>query len=110
MNKGRYDRYYKYGDVKFYLADFRPPAERCRFLILKVLEQAVREYCSLADSDVQSEQASWEMAHDFLFDEEYRFMWGEIEVSLEDFLDYVDLDVEWVREQARKKFERSRNG
>ena len=106
----RYDKEYRYGDVTFYLSDFRPTVERCRFLILKILEQAVREYCSLVDSDVPSEQASWELARDFLFDEEYRFMWGDIEVSLEVFLDQIDLDVSWVREQTRKRFERGRNG
>lgn len=105
--ENRYNRYYKYGDVKFYLADFKPTPERCRFLMLKVLEQAVREYCALRDSDIPSEQATWELARDFLFDNSYRFMWGDRELSLETFLDHLDLDIEWVRKQTCKRGHRS---
>lgn len=107
MTEGRYDRYYKYGDVKFYLSDYMPTPERCRFLILKILEQAVREYCALINSTVPSEQASWELARDFLFDDDYRFIWGDHEISLEVFLGYADLEVDWVREQTQKRLKRS---
>lgn len=106
----RYDREYRYGDVEFFLSDFMPTPEQCRFLILKVLEQAVREYCAFVNSKIPSEQASWELARDFLFDNEYKFMWGDMETSLEGFLDLVDLDVEWVRDQTKKKLERTKNG
>ena len=105
--KGRYNRYYRYGDVRFYLADFEPTPERCRYLMLKVLEQAVREYCAFKDSDIPSEQAAWELARDFLFDDEYRFIWGDHELSLEAFLDHLDLDIEWVRKQTRERMNRS---
>ena len=106
----RYDREYQYGSVTFFLGDFHPTTEQCRFLMLKVLEQAVREYCTLANSDLPSEQTAWQLAHDFLFDPSYKFMWGDTEVSLEEFLDLVDLDVEWVREQTRRKQQRGKHG
>ena len=104
----RYNRVYKCGDVSFYLSDFRPEPEQCRFLMLKVLEQAVRDYCSFVDSDIPSEQTSWGLARDFLFDNDYRFMWGDREVSTEEFLDLIDLDVHWVREQTQKRFMRGK--
>jgi hypothetical protein len=104
----RYDKTYTYGDVEFYLSDFMPIEEQCRFLILKILEQAVRDYTSLYDSDTTSEQLAWESAEGFLFDDEYYLMWGDLELSTEEFLELVDLDIRWVREQTRKQFERKR--
>ena len=78
--------------------------------MLKVLEQAVRDYCSLVDSVIPGEQTAWELARDFLFDDEYRFMWGDLEVSTEEFLAFIDLDIKWVRQQTLKRFKRGRNG
>lgn len=72
--------------------------------MLKVLEQAVRDYCSLVESSIPNELATWEEARDFLFDDEYYFFWGDMELRLEDFLDILDLDIMWVREQTAKKF------
>ena len=108
MMDDRYNKEYRYGDVSFFLADFRPEPEQCRFLMLKVLEQAVRDYCSFADSIVPSEQTAWGLARDFLFDDAYRFMWGDLEVSTEEFLDLIDLDIHWVREQTLKRFKRGK--
>jgi hypothetical protein len=94
--------------VKFFLEDFTPEPEQCRFLILKVLEQSVRDYCSFANSIILSEQTTWELARDFLFDDDYRFMWGDLEISTEEFLAFVDLDIKWVRQQTLKRFKRGR--
>lgn len=72
--------------------------------MLKVLEQAIRDYCSLHESDTTLERETWESANDFLFDDEYRINWGGLELRTEDFLDIIDLDIHWVRDQVKKKF------
>lgn len=100
----RYGKEYYYGDVAFRLEDFMPHEEQCRILMLKVLEQAVRDYCALADSDLPNEQLLWETTRGFLYDDDYFFMWGDLEVNLEAFLDIIDLDIDWVREQTTRKF------
>jgi hypothetical protein len=101
----RYDRQHMYGDVKFYLSFYTPDEEQCRMLMLKLLEQSVRDYCSLSASQLGNEQLIWQEARAFLFDNEYQFNWGEYELTLESFLDIIDLDIDWVREQTQKKFE-----
>ena len=94
-----------HGEVKFHLSDYMPNEEQCRILMLKVLEQAVRDYCSLASSKLSNEQQMWEEARAFLMDRDYLFRWGKYELTLESFLDILDLDVNWVREQTRKRFQ-----
>ena len=106
----RYNKEYSYGKVRFTLLDFSPTLEQCRFLMLKVLEQAVREYCIYAKAITPNEKETWTMAKAFLFDDNYRFNWGDLELSLEDFLDIIDLDIDWVREQTQKKFKKDYNG
>ena len=100
----RYDKDYIYGTVKFHLSDFIPDIEECRILMLKILEQAIRDYVSLVNSELPNDKEVWESARDFLFDNEYRFMWGDIEISTEEYLDIIDLDITWVRDQSIKKF------
>lgn len=101
----RYNKEYTHGNVKFFLSDYMPNEEQCRILMLKVLEQAVRDYCSLADSKLTNEQLMWNEAKAFLMDDDYHFNWGDYELNLESFLDILDLDINWVREQTRKKFQ-----
>ena len=101
----RYDKEHTYGKVRFYLSDFVPDIEECRILMLKVLEQAIRDYISLADSELQSDKETWESAKDFLYDDEYRLIWGDYELSIEEYLDILDLDINWVRSQTTRKFE-----
>jgi hypothetical protein len=104
MDEDRYDKDYTYGSVEFHLADFMPDSDQCRYLVLKVLEQAVRDYVSLSESEIPNEQATWEEAKGFLYDDEYHLVWGTLELTTEQFLDLVDLDISWVREQTMKKF------
>lgn len=99
----RYNKHYQHGKVSFYLADFLPDEEQCRILMLKVLEQAVRDYCSLSDSHSSLDKETFEQARAFLFDDDYHFMWGDWELTLESFLDILNLDVEWIRRQTAKQ-------
>jgi hypothetical protein len=105
----RYDKEYVYGTVTFYLSDFMPDLEECRLLMLKVLEQSIRDYCSLQNSETLVERETWESARDFLFDDEYRISWGDMSLKTEEFLDIVDLDIQWVRDQVNKKLNGENN-
>ena len=102
--QNRHDRDHQYGSVVFHLSNYRPEPEQCKFLMFKILESAVRDYRSLVASDLPNEKAAWELARDFLFDDEYRFTWGDWELSFIEFLSILDLDVHWVREQATRRF------
>ena len=103
MTEGRYDKHYTYGKAEFYLSDYMPDIEQSRFLILKVLEQAVRDYISLGHSQVPNERALFETAKGFLFDDNYTVNWGDKELTTEELLGMVDLNITWVREQTTKK-------
>lgn len=110
MSDDRYNKWHKYGDVKFYLSDYRCHPEQARFLLLKVIEQAVRDYTTMSDSTVPSERLTWESARDFMYDDEYRIDWGDWALNLEELLDILDVDIRWFREQTTKKFKgRKRN-
>ena len=100
----RYDRQHTYNKVTFYLADYLPNEEECCYLLMKMIEQTVRDYCSLHSSTLQQEKDTWESARGFIFDDEYRVAWGETALSLESVLDILDIDIHWFREQTTKKF------
>jgi len=102
--EGRYNRTHKYGDVEFYLSDAMPNAEECRFLLLKIIEQSVRDYLSLAQAVFTNEIELWHSAREFIFDDNYRIDWGDWCLSLEELLDILDLDASYFRETARRRF------
>lgn len=77
-----------------------PEIDECRFLIKKVIEQAVRDFAALEHAESSSDQQDFQTAYAFLFDDGYRISWGGEEMSLQDLLDWVDLDQEWVRKKA----------
>lgn len=99
----RYDRTYEYGTVSFYLENFLPDMEECRILMLKVLEQTIRDYITLDPSKSQNDFNVWDNARSFLFEEDYFFMWGDKEITTETFLDILDLNIKWIRSFALKQ-------
>ena len=99
----RYDKEHQYGSVTFRLDNYWPDIEQCRYLILKVLEQADRDYTSLSSSQVPNERLQYRIAEAFLFEDEYYLWWGDKELKTEELLDIVDLDISWVREQTIRK-------
>lgn len=109
MEENRRDKEYLYNEVRFYLSDFIPDMEQSRYLMLKVLDQSMRDYISLYNSDSPNEQILWEEARDFIYNDDYRIMWGSLELSIEAFLDILDLEIDWVREQTTKKFKHKEN-
>jgi len=104
MAEDRYDRFHSYGDVHFYLSSYDLNIEEARFILLKIVEQAIRDYVSLFNSELATEQQYWETAKDFIFDDEYTIAWGEVDLTFESVLNILDLDVSWVRKETREKF------
>ena len=100
---GRYDTWHQSGDVKFFLTNYFPDIEECKFLLLKVVEQSVRDYVSLADSIEPDLQEVCKEARDFIFNDEYYIDWGEKQLNLPMILELLEIDTEWFRGKARKK-------
>jgi len=100
----RYNRWHSYNTVTFYLEDFVPDLEECRILMLKLIEQVVRDYLLLKDSEFLNDRYAWETAASFIFDDDYLFAWGNLELSPEDFLGIVDIEISWFRTHIQKRF------
>jgi hypothetical protein len=83
-----------------------PNLDECRFLILKIIEQAVRDFISLEGSTAPIEQFGYETAVDFLFKDDYEINWGDTTITFCDLLDFLDVDIEWFREKVLQAKER----
>lgn len=105
----RYSSSHFYGKIEFVLIDYYPDIEEAKFLMLKVLEQAIRDYISLEKVNIPNSNMLWEQARDFLFEDDYCISWGEMVITLTDLLDILDMDIEWVRMKTKKKY-REKNG
>ncbi len=100
---GRYDEWHQAGSARFYLENYLPDIEECRFLLLKVIEQAVRDYVSFADSIEPELIDICKEAKDFIFDDEYFIEWGGRELNLQIIMDILDIDLAWFRKKTRQK-------
>jgi hypothetical protein len=100
---GRYETWHQAGNVKFFLSDYIPDPEECKFLLLKVVEQSVRDFVSLADSIEPELRETCKEARDFIFDDEYYIDWGDKQLNLPMILELLEIDTEWFRDKARKK-------
>ena len=83
-----------------------PEIDECRLLIMKIVEQAVRDYITLERSSAPIDKVEFEGARDFLFDNDYTVDWGGVDKNLQDLLDILDIEAEWLREKARRAKER----
>ena len=108
--ENRYNKSYEYDGIVFYLSDYTPDIEECKILILKMLEQCVRDYCNFFTSEKESDQQIWQEARALLFDNGYRVLWGDMDIEVAQLLDIVDIDLEWFREEVLKKFKAFRQG
>lgn len=81
-----------------------PPAEidEARYLILKIIEQAIRDYISLSKSCAPVERDYYETACEFLFNDEYRINYGDEEKSLKELLEILSIELAWFRERVVK--------
>jgi hypothetical protein len=104
-DQGRYHRWYEEGNVKYYLEDLELSVQDCKIIILKILEQAVKDYIAFDQSTEEQERIAYQTAQAFLFDPSYTLDWGSPEpITSTHLLELIDIDIDWVREQTRKKF------
>ena len=106
----RYNKLYKVGNAEFFLSDYIPNIEECKFLLLKVVEQAVRDILAYKGTDDQELIDRAKEAYEFIFDDEYYIAWGDEEFNLQIILDFLDIDLEWFRDKTRTEMENRENG
>jgi hypothetical protein len=80
---------------------YTPRIDECKLLILKIIEQAVRDYLSLEDSVAPIEKYYYQTAFYFLFEKEYQIDYGGVDKSLADLLDILDIDPAWFVYKVR---------
>lgn len=79
-----------------------PHLDECVRLIIEVIERAIRDYLSLSKSNIQIEQEYYDTACQFLFDDNYLIDWGGEEKNLRDFLELLNIEIDWLRETIIK--------
>jgi len=79
-----------------------PLADECRYLILKIIEQAVRDYLALENNSAPIDRFYYETACRFLFDNDYTIDYGGVERNLQGLLNILDIDISWFRERVVK--------
>jgi len=71
------------------------PEDEVRYLLLRLLEQSMKDYMSLGDNLTKNNQEYFDTAESFLFDKEHYVQWGEYEINCDFVLEYLDIDEEW---------------
>lgn len=77
--------------------DFVVNKDETKILLLKVIEQSIRDYNNLKKSKVPIEVGYFETARDFLFEKDYYILWGDLEITIVDILDYLNVEYEWFQ-------------
>ena len=90
----RYIKLHRWGKVEFRLGSFSPAQDDCRYLLIKIIDQAIRDYINLEKSTVPIDQQYYDTAINFLFDNKYRIDYGGKEMSFEDMLSAIDIESE----------------
>ena len=99
---------YYWGNVSFTLSQPNPTEEESRLVLLKIVEQAIRDFVNLSNSKSPGEEWAYKTAEAFLFEEEYRIDYGGVEYSLNEILAILGLDIEWIRRKTTE-LERQRS-
>ena len=102
----RYNKTYYYKDIEFYLSEYLPNQEECRIIILKIAEQASRDYISLYHAESATLRSTWETARDFIFKETHLISWGNRKISPTYLLDLIDIDIRWLRRKMIEKLQK----
>lgn len=102
--RDRYDKVYEYKDIQFYLSSYTPDPEECRIIILKIIEQASRDYLSLHKGKTAALQYTWQTARDFIFKDKYLINWGGRVTTSAELMELVDIDINWLRRKMRERF------
>ncbi len=75
--------------------DFQVSKDETKILLLKTIEQSIRDYNNLRKSVIPIEQQYFATAECFLFEKDYEIHWGDIDITLEDILNYLHIESEW---------------
>jgi len=76
--------------------------DETRYLIYKIVEQAIRDYLSLYNAKTLADKFDYQTAVSFLFDDNYTINWADEEKNLEDLLDIINIDISWIRYKVVK--------
>ncbi len=68
-----------------------------------MVKQVFRDYCNFYDSKSLIGLDIFNEAQAFIFDQDYFVCWGEKERNLQDFLDILNIDIDWFRNKAEEK-------
>lgn len=71
--------------------------EETRLLLLKIVEQAVRDYETYKNKKTSEDQAIFNNAKQFLFNPDYLIQWGDFEIGFSDICEYLELDFNWAK-------------
>jgi len=99
QNKQRYDYIYKWGEITFNLHRPELEEDECRFFLMKIIEQSIRDIVNLSNSDSSVDNFYFNTARDFIFDDEYTIDYGSKELTFSDILHTLGLELEWFRER-----------
>ena len=102
----RYERYYVCGDIEFFLEDCVLTEEDCIDLLHMMLLQATRDFFTFQNPIKAADREIYFTASGLLFDDNYRFYWGEEEYYADFIFDTLGLDKEWIREGLIEKLEK----
>lgn len=85
------------GNVTFELPVIHPDLEQCRLLMLKVIHHAIKDLESCQHATDFSEKRIADSARSFLFNNDHHIAWGDLQLNLNDMLDILDIDIDWLR-------------
>lgn len=74
-----------------------PNFEEAQYLFLKIIEQAIRDYINLAGATRPADSFNYHTAVGFLFDDDYLISYGGKDLSLEQILAILEIDIDWFR-------------
>ena len=101
MANDRYKGEQSWGSVTFELRDFVPSVDETRDLLIKVIEQAIRDYIRLHDTKNYVEAEDLFTAEEFLFNDDYFIDFGDEELNCEQILAMLSIEIKWLRDKIR---------
>lgn len=79
-----------------------PHTDEARMIIVKIIEQSVRDYLGFQKSRVPIERFHFRTAYGFLFENVYIIDYGEVEVLATTLMQVINVDPTWLRERVLK--------
>lgn len=80
-----------------------PYIDECKILISNMVKQVFRDYCNFYNSRSIVGMEIFCEAQSFIYDPDYFVCWDNKERNLQDFLDILDIDIDWFRHKVEEK-------